>query len=160
MKTIIHDLKKLDLNGNYYIVDSKKCKNNCIGCFSCWIKHPKKCLFKDQFNNMADKISKSDEVIMISRSRYGCYDSSVKTVLERCIGYLLPYFRVYKGMIHHVPRYKNRIKLTVLFYGDIDEDDKKCLYDLAKANYLNFNASSFSVGYYKDIEEIKNVYFN
>ena len=160
MKTIIHDLDNLKLDSNYYVVDSKKCSNSCIGCFSCWIKHPKRCLFKDEYNNMADKISKSDEVIMISESRYGCYSNSVKRVLERCIGYLLPYFRVYKGMIHHVPRFKNRIKLTVLFYGNIDENDKKCLYDLVKANCLNFNASSFTVKYYKNVEEIMNEYFN
>ena len=162
MKTIIHDLDNLEVGSNYYVVDACGCKNNCIGCFSCWIKHPKVCCIKDEYNNIPDKIKDSSELIIISENRYGTYSSSVKKVLERCIGYLLPYFYISDKdkMMHHVPRYENKIKLTVLFYGDIDEEDKKCLYNLVKANSLNFDASSFEVNYYKDIGEIKNVYFD
>lgn len=162
MKTIIHDLDNFKLNDNYYVVDAKKCKNSCMGCFSCWIKHPKICCIKDEFNNVPDMLKDSDELIIISKNRYGTYSSCVKRVIERCIGYLLPYFYIKDKdkKMHHVPRYDKQIILTTIFYGDIEEEDKKCLCNLVKANSLNFDASSYNVYFYKDIEEIKNVYFN
>jgi len=162
MKTIIHDLdkknlKKLKFNDCDYIIDANTCKYTCIGCFSCWIKHPKKCIYKDSYSNMADILKNTDELIIISKSRYGCYSSSIKRVLERSIGYVLPYFTIRNNMIHHLSRYDKKLKITALFYGDINELDKENLYNLVKANSINFNASSFDVKYFK---EIKNVYID
>ena len=162
MKTIIHDLKDNDLNFSKddYIVDSTLCNNSCIGCFSCWIKHPKKCIYSDNYSNMADKIKESDELIIISKSRFGCYSEEIKRVLERCIGYVLPYFKVRNKMIHHKPRYDHNLKIKAFFYGDINQNDQKCLYDLVKANSINLNANNFEVNFFKNTKEIKDAYFN
>ena len=93
-----------------------------------------------------------DELIIISKNRYGCYSESVKRVLERCIGYVLPYFTIRNKHIHHASRYKNKLKLTTYFYGDITDDDKVCLNNLVKANSINLNASDY------EVKEIDNVY--
>ena len=52
MRTIIHDLeekelKKIKFNSDDILISSLNCCNRCIGCFSCWVKHPKECCFKD-----------------------------------------------------------------------------------------------------------------
>ena len=157
MKTIIHDLDFLDkelfnINDLDTVISANECKNSCIGCFSCWIKHPKKCFYNDSFSNIPDSLKDSDELIIISKNRYGCYSENVKRVLERCIGYVLPYFTIRNKHIHHASRYKNKLKLTTYFYGDITDKDRLCLENLVKANSINLNASSF------DIKEINNVY--
>lgn len=42
--------------------------------------------------------------------------------------------------MHHKARYKNKIELNVIFYGnDITESEKKTGEELVKANALNFN---------------------
>ncbi len=157
MKTIIHDLEFLDkklfnISDNDKVINANDCKNSCIGCFSCWIKHPKKCIYKDEYSNITESLKGSDELIIISRCRYGCYSENVKRVLERCIGYVLPYFTIRNRNIHHASRYKNQLKLTTYFYGDITDDDKVCLNNLVKANSINLNTSRY------EVKEIDNVY--
>ena len=157
MKTIIHDLDFLDkelfdISDNDVVISANDCSNSCIGCFSCWVKHPKVCIYKDSYSNITEALKNSDELILISKNRFGCYSESVKRVLERCIGYVLPYFTIRNEHIHHASRYKNKLKLTTYFYGDITDDDKVCLNNLVKANSINLNASDY------EVKEIDNVY--
>ena len=156
MKTIIHDLKEneIEFNKDDKILVSNTCNNNCIGCFSCWIKHPKKCALKDEYSNITEYIKDSDELVLISKNRYGCYSSEVKKTLERCIGYVLPYFEIRNNEIHHKSRYNKKLKLSTYFYGNISNKDKECLEKLVKANAINLNAYDYSITYIKNIEEI------
>ena len=162
MKTIIHDLDFLDkelfdISDNDVVISASECKNSCIGCFSCWVKHPKVCIYKDSYSNITETLKNSDELILISKNRFGCYSESVKRVLERCIGYVLPYFTIRDKHIHHASRYDNKLKLTTYFYGDITDNDYKCLDKLVKANSINLNASSYEVKRLDD-KVINNVY--
>ena len=156
MKTIIHDLSEneISFNKNDNIIYASNCNNNCIGCFSCWIKHPKKCILKDNFNNLTEILKETDELIIISKNRYGCYSSSVKKVLERCIGYVLPYFTIRNNEIHHKSRYKNKLKLLSFFYGNITNEDKKVIETLIKANSINLNTNNYEINYIENIKEI------
>lgn len=160
MRTIIHDLKdkdvnKLKLNENDKLISSLKCTKNCIGCFSCWIKHPKKCALQDEFSNIVESLKDSDELILISKSRYGCYSAECKKVLERCIGYVLPYFTIRNNEIHHASRYAKKMKLSTYFYGNITKEDKKNLENLVKANAINLNASEYEINYFHSIKELE-----
>lgn len=159
MRTIIHDLNefeisKLKFNEDDKIISSLECSKNCIGCFSCWIRHPKKCVLKDEYNNISEYLKYSSELIIISKSRYGCYSSNTKRVLERCIGYVLPYFTIRNNEIHHESRYDKKLKFRTYFYGDISDEDKKSLEKLVKANCINLNGSSYEINYINDIKEI------
>lgn len=159
MRTIIHDL---DLNDLKYItfdkedkvINSLECNKNCIGCFSCWIKHPKRCSLNDDFSNIVEYLKDSNELIIISKCRYGCYSSSTKRVLERCIGYVLPHFTIRNNEIHHKSRYDNKLKLSVYFYGDLTKEDKKFCNNLVKANSVNLNASDYEIKYIYNLKEI------
>ena len=150
MKTIIHDLEVLDkdlfnIKDDDVVIKANECSNSCIGCFSCWVKHPKVCIYKDEYSNITDSLKYSDELILISKNRFGCYSESVKRVLERCIGYVLPYFTIRDKHIHHASRYDKKLKLITYFYGDITNQDLECLDSLVKANSINLNASSYEV---------------
>ena len=159
MRTIIHDLnskdlKKFNFNDDDKLISALECEHNCIGCFSCWVKHPKKCVIYDGFDNMAEYLKDSSELILISKCRYGCYSSSVKRVLERCIGYVLPYFTIRNNEIHHASRYEKKLKLSTYFYGDIDEDDKRALEKLVKANAINLNACEYNINCFDNVKEL------
>ena len=159
MRTIIHDLnsnelKKFNFNDDDKLISALECEHNCIGCFSCWIKHPKKCVICDGFDNMAEYLKDSSELILISKCRYGCYSSSVKKVLERCIGYVLPYFTIRNDEIHHASRYEKKLKLSTYFYGDIDEDDKMALENLVKANAINLNTCEYNINCFDNVKEL------
>lgn len=152
MKTIITDLDNLNkeyfnINSDDLIIYANECKNSCIGCFSCWVKHPRYCIYKDNYSNIVDYLKDSTELIIISKNRYGCYSKKVKQILERCIGYVLPYFTIRNNEIHHASRFKNKINFIAYFYGNFSSNDKCCLYNLVKANSVNLNALKFSVKY-------------
>lgn len=160
MRTIIHDMSEKEIQKIKFaeddkIISSLNCTKNCIGCFSCWIKHPKKCALKDDFSNIVEFIKDSDELILISECRYGCYSASVKRVLERCIGYVLPFFTIRNKEIHHQSRYDKEIKLSTYFYGDISCEDRKCIDNLVKANSVNLNASEYEIRYVHNVKELK-----
>lgn len=158
MKTIITDINEFEsiisVDKNDKVIFARDCKNKCIGCFSCWIKHPKKCIYKDEFSDITESLKNSDELIIISKNRYGCYSETVKRVFERCIGYVLPYFTIRNKHIHHASRYKNKLKLSTYFYGDVTNEDISCINALVKANSINLNATEYKV------EVIDNVHSN
>lgn len=160
MRTIIHDLneeevKNIKFNEDDKVISSLNCSNNCIGCFSCWIKHPKECIFKDEFYNIVESMKDSNEIIIVSKCRYGCYSSEVKRVFERCIGYVLPYFTIRNNEIHHESRYDKKLKLKTYFYGDILDEDKKCISNLVKANSINLNANEYQINYINNLKELE-----
>lgn len=159
MRTIIYDLdsnelKKIQFRNDDKLIDANKCYKNCIGCFSCWIKNPKECIIKDEYSNIVDFIAQSNELILISKSRYGCYDSQVKMVLERCIGYVLPYFTIRNKEIHHESRYNKKTKLIACFYGEMSKEDKEILKKLVRANAINLNAISYETIFLDRKEDI------
>ena len=131
MRTIIHDLSEENLNK-----------------------------FNFNSDDITESIKNSDEFVLISKCRYGCYSNNVKRVLERCIGYVLPYFTIRNGEIHHKSRYSKNLKLCVYLYGDIVESDKKVITNLVRANGVNLNTSYYEINYIDNIEEIDNAYTN
>lgn len=159
MRTIFYDLSEKDISkikfkDDDYLISSSLCKNTCIGCFSCWIKHPGICCYKDSFSNLSKVLKQTDELVIISKSRYGCYSSDIKRLLERCLGYVLPYFAIRDNMIHHELRYDKNLLFHSIFYGSINRKDKELLNDLVKANSINLNAN-YRVDFCNNVKEIK-----
>ena len=85
-------------------------------------------IFNDNFNNISEYLKQSDELVIISKCKYGCYSNEVKRVLERCIGYVLPHFTIRNNQIHHKSRYDKKLKLSTYFYGNIDEKEEERLH--------------------------------
>ena len=156
MRIFIHDLEeKISLN-NSTVITYENIKS-CIGCFNCWVKTPKKCIHKDTLNNLGELLTHCDELVIISKCINGCYSSKVKQVLERCIGYVEPYFEVRNKEIHHKLRNNKRIKLKVYFYGQITEIDKMLAKKLVYANSKNLDAELVNISFHLSHEDIKEV---
>ena len=114
MRLILHDLDQNQVEAaglntfsteQNIIIDSRGIRQYCLGCFACWLKTPGKCIIPDEYQTMGENLSKVDEFLIISKSTFGSYSSSVKNVLDRSISYVLPYFEVRKGEMHHQERY-------------------------------------------------------
>ena len=87
------------------LVSSDKEANALLDSFDCIYK------ISDDYYNLGRILSVVDELIIISKSRYGCYSSDVKKVLERIIGYVQMNFYIRNGRMRHRFRYNNKIKL-------------------------------------------------
>ncbi len=148
MKLVIHDLNKEEWNniaadyGECEVISDDGTINSCVGCFGCWLRTPGVCTLKDKYNHMGGLIHKADEVVIISRFTYGGFSGFVKNVMDRSIGYILPFFRIYKGEMHHKPRYNESKTLRVIFRGDnLSENDKEKARKYVEAVSTNFNAN-------------------
>jgi len=160
---LIHDLyskdfKNLfpDLSGNTMVISDDGTIQHCIGCFGCWIKTPGACVIGDRYRDMGEYLSKSKEVIIISKCCYGGFSPFVKNILDRSISYVHPYFIIKNGEMHHRRRYKNIINIHVYFYGEnITEKEKLTAQKLVKANSVNLDCNIGRVSFFQSIEEME-----
>ena len=129
----------------------------CIGCFGCWLKTPGKCIIKDGFEDMGQRLSQVSEFILISKATFGSYSSAVKNVLDRSISYVLPFFEIRNGEMHHGERYHNVLTISALFYGPMTENEKRTAQKLVKANAVNLNAALGKVHFVENMEDIREV---
>lgn len=162
MKLIIHDLEndcflsKANLLEDTMVISDDGSIHHCIGCFGCWVKTPGACVIRDKYGDMGEYLSKCNELIIISECCYGGFSPFVKNVLDRSISYILPYFVIKNGEMHHKRRYKNKINLRVFFYGEnITDREKQTAKKLVKANSFNFHCEAYSVSFADNIMEIK-----
>lgn len=163
MRLIIHDLKKEEfqelfpkqLNDTKVISDDGTIKH-CIGCFGCWIKTPGVCVIRDNYGDMGELFSKSDEILIISRNCYGGFSPFVKNVLDRAISYVHPNLVIRKGEMHHKRRYDNKLRFKIFFYGEnITEREMETAKKLLKGNAINYDSDKYEVTFFKSISEME-----
>lgn len=128
------------------ITDTGKIQN-CIGCFGCWVKTPGRCVLRDDYNRMGEKLGHADELIIISECIYGTYSPFVRNILDRCLPYIHPYFTKREKEIHHKARYQNRLKVSVYFYGECTPEEKETAVKTVRANVLNFNGILYHISF-------------
>ena len=129
----------------------------CIGCFGCWIKTPGVCVIRDRCTAVPSYMANCNEMVVISPILYGGYSQKVKAVMDRSIGYLLPYFRIVNGEMHHQIRYNHPFRLCVYFYGACSDDEKNIAKRLVEANAVNLGADRFSVMFLESVEAVREV---
>lgn len=162
MKVLIHDLENTELfnlfpniNNEIKIISQESEIKKCMGCFNCWVKTPGSCVIKDGYGDNGKLFAQSEELIIISQIYYGGYSPFVKNVLDRSIGYILPFFTIRNNEMHHKSRYKKRFKLSVIAYGkDATQKEKDTLSKIVIANGINFNVIEPSVCFADSIKDI------
>lgn len=128
---------------------------HCVGCFGCWLKTPGKCAIRDRCGVMPAYLTKCDEFIIISPIWYGGYSQRIKAVLDRSIGYMLPYFRMLNGEMHHQMRSAHGFALRVYFYGPCDAEEQDIARRMVRGNALNFGATGHSVSFLESEEAVR-----
>lgn len=150
MKLILTDrplnISTDNLDKSVKIIDLSTLKiSNCVGCYGCWTKTPGKCVIRDDAVGVYPCIAKSDEVLYISYVKYGCYDTTMKTMLERAIPVQQAFIRLLNGETHHVQRNVAMKNAVIIAYGDISDDEKEVFEKLVERNSKNMNFKSCKV---------------
>lgn len=148
MQLILSD-RHIDLSGiepSIPFIDlSKRNIANCVGCFGCWTKTPGKCVIRDDAVSVYPRIAESDRVMYVSRIKYGSYDTTMKTMLERAIPVQQAFIRLLHGETHHVQRRVAPKQAVVIAYGDLSAESKKIFRQLVARNANNMNFASYRV---------------
>ncbi|MDL2318524.1 flavodoxin family protein [Eubacteriales bacterium OttesenSCG-928-A19] len=130
----------------------------CVGCFACWTRTPGICVIDDRAREFARLLPGARRLCVITRCVYGGVSPDVKAVLDRSIGYMLPYFKLVRGEMHHVQRYERPFDLRYYFYGeDITEGERATAEALIAANALNYSSPSARAHFYPDARALKGV---
>lgn len=165
MKIVIYDLEpekigKMNFTeGEFELVSAADKALYCQGCFHCWVKTPGECSYKDRLQKIGSRLAQCEEVVLLSRCCYGAFSPEVKRVLDRSIAVSLPFFTYRGGEIHHMLRYKNHPKMTVCFYGEITDFEKKTAQDIAERNCVNYGFQNLRLYFAEDAAGVKEVLF-
>ena len=145
MDLVISD-RALDLAGasaTATVIDLSQLKiGPCVGCFGCWVKTPGKCVIHDDACRVYPYLAKSTRLLLVSRVRYGSYDTVMKTMLERAIPIQQAFLRLVQGEIHHKMRDVAPKEATILGYGALSERERQVFSHMAHRNARNLQFSS------------------
>jgi len=118
----------------------------CLGCFSCWLKTPGKCVIKDAGSDLPRKVVQSDVLIGLTPVTFGLYSPEFKKAIDRfACPSILPFFTRINGEFHHVIRYDKNP--TLVFFGVLpssDEESETTFKTLVSRNGINLRTPSFS----------------
>lgn len=149
MKLILSDrplaiASSLGADTQYF--DLSSCRvANCMGCFGCWTKTPGRCVIRDDAVKIYPAIAKSEQVLYVSRVKYGGYDSVMKTMLERAIPVQQAFIRVLDGETHHVQRAVQMKRAVILAYGTTSDAERDLFRALVARNAKNMSFASYEI---------------
>ena len=125
----------------------------CAGCYRCWTKTPGECVIPDRGQEFCRLLAQADKLTLVSRCCYGGLSPDIKAMLDRHIGYVLPWFHIYEGEMHHVPRYERRLELDWHLYGDITGAERETARLCCEANARNMHAAGHTITFHGGTEE-------
>lgn len=176
MITIIEDFDKLDnlsmsiKNKLNKTIEKYQCDiyskeefnvKSCLGCFCCWLKTPGSCVIKDCGRSINESMIKSSKFIIFTKLTYGSYSPFTKSVLDRSIPNISPFFKTENSEIHHKARYKKYPEFIVVAYcEDSSTNEENTFHKLVKANAINFQAKKYKsilIKSSKDIDKIDSI---
>ena len=85
----------------------EKTVKNCIGCFTCWTKTPGVCVHKDDMSReIFPKMKEVDLVVYASPLYHFTLNGKLKTLVERTLPMVEPFFVDKNGKTHHPMRFE------------------------------------------------------
>ena len=164
MNLLIHDLAAAEWESiadkykDWNVISDTGTIRPCIGCFRCWTGGTGACVFQDGYHRMCALIHEADEMVVMSKYTYGGFSSFVKSVFDRCIGYVLPEFETAYGEMHHQKRFPEDKPVTFIFRGtDLSEADKNKARKYVDAVCRNLRGSVKEVVFNESTREERSV---
>jgi len=103
---------------------SDKSLHQCIGCWTCWLKTPGRCAFKD-LNEFYEGYLSADRVTFYVLVSQGFVTSNMKALIDRMIPFVLPSISWATGESLHEPRYTRYPEVDVFYQGDFLPDEEE-----------------------------------
>ena len=147
----------LPVREDWHYVDLSQLKiADSMGCFSCWVRTPGRCVIRDDAVGVYPLIAHSDHVIYVSRLFCGSYDVPMKTMLERAIPIQQAFIRLVEGETHHVQRRVVPKRAVIIGYGARSDAERALFRRLVARNARNMNFERHRVVFAaeQDLEQI------
>ena len=151
--SVTEEIKKLAAAGGFELEVIEAFGLNishCIGCNHCWLKTPGECSIKDDYEIIIKKIIHADQLWVISDTALGFLDHKGKNIFDRILPIATMYLKFVKGQMRHVPRYRQRTDIGIIYRG---EGDREYLERWSKRAALNFDSRSLGVFGENEVKE-------
>ncbi len=73
----------------------------CLGCFKCWFETPGQCIQKDDMQMLYPKLKVADVIVFATPVYVDGMTGTMKTLIERCIPLVHPFFEIREGHCRH-----------------------------------------------------------
>ncbi|MCC5912227.1 MAG: flavodoxin family protein [Clostridiaceae bacterium] len=120
--------------------------NACIGCWSCWLKTPGRCVMKDAMAESYSDYVNSDTVILLMDTVQGFISHQAKAFLDRTIPHYHPYIEMVDGECHHVARYE--CYPDMVFYYDTEgltNQEEQVIEDYLYRTAYHFKSKAYRI---------------
>lgn len=101
--------------------------NPCLGCFSCWLKTPGKCVQNDDMTELLPKIGATDVLVLATPVYVDGMTSTLKAMLDRTLPLLEPFFEIRDDHCRHprreISKPKKIVLLSVSGFTELDNFD-------------------------------------
>ncbi|MGE4518370.1 MAG: flavodoxin family protein [Desulfobacteraceae bacterium] len=122
-----------------YLADKKI--NYCTGCFSCWLKTPGTCIYKDDMPEILGKIKNADILLLGTPLYVDGMTAQTKTFVDRIIPLVEPEFEMVDGHYRHAKRLDSVPDIALLSVcGFYELDNFDGLVDHVKRICKNFRS--------------------
>lgn len=128
-KIVVFDVMKMDVK-------------YCIGCNSCWLITPGLCVIKDDYEKLLKAYLQYDQVLFLTDTVYGNVVAQMKHVIDRMVHLATMYLTILNGQLRHVPRYHKKLKMGLIYTGDLECSDLDAWFSRVM---LNFYGTSLGV---------------
>ena len=120
-RDVSEQIKALIKDKEVEIVDTSDMKiAHCIGCNQCWLKTPGICAIKDDYEEVIKKLIETENLWIVSDTRFGFLDYKGKRVMDRIMPMLNMTIGFRDGWMRHELRY-HPLNIGLLYKGDADQ---------------------------------------
>ena len=103
------------------VVDTSDMKiAHCMGCNQCWLKTPGICAIKDDYEKIIKKLVETENLWIVSDTRFGFLDYKGKRVMDRTMPMLNMTIGFRDGWMRHKLRY-HALNIGLLYKGAADQ---------------------------------------
>ncbi|SMP51259.1 NADPH-dependent FMN reductase [Sphaerochaeta associata] len=124
---VVRECGDFDFPCGYELDLNKTELKDCLGCWSCWLKTPGRCVHSD-LNEFYKAYLAADKVVIFSKVSHGFVSGNLKTLFDRIIPLYLPYLTFKSGESMHVPRYESYPEVEVYYEGEFSTPEDQTLY--------------------------------
>lgn len=142
--------KKSNIDNYDYVNATDMNISHCLGCNFCWLKTPGECVVKDDYAPILKKISKADQVWLISDTKFGFVSYKTKNIVDRVMPLVTMNIHFVNKQMRHVMRYEKNPDWGIIYSG---EGDKDYLTKWCERVAINFDTKSLGAYGIDEVEE-------
>jgi len=118
----------------------------CIGCWSCWLKTPGRCVYKDAMAESYSDYVNSDKVILLMDTAQGFINHCAKAFIDRTIPHYHPYIEIVDGECHHKARYERYPELHFYYDDqDLNQEEAQVIEDYLYRTAYHFQSKAYRI---------------